>query len=149
MYGGASTPSGYLLCDGASVLVADYPDLFAALGYSWGGGGANFSVPDMAQRGPYGPGGGRSVADTDGAETVDISHAHTIPTQADHQHFVPASGQSGNDQGGGSNDCADVGHTHMSALDGSHNHGGATGSGGSGTQDVLNPVAVVNFIIKF
>jgi len=107
MFGGAATPSGYLLCDGGSYLVADYPDLFAAVGYSWGGGGANFSVPDMAQRGPYGPGGGRSVADTDGAETVNIAHTHSF-SDGGHAHTgtTGINSGSGRDQGGGSNDCA-------------------------------------------
>jgi microcystin-dependent protein len=35
-----------LLCNGASYLVADYPALFAAIGYSYGGAGLNFNVPD-------------------------------------------------------------------------------------------------------
>jgi len=149
MYGGASTPSGYLLCDGASVLVANYPDLFAAIGYSWGGGGANFSVPDMAQKGPYGPGGGRSVADTDGSETVNIAHTHSF-SDGGHTHAGTTSNNSGSgqDQGGGSNDCAPHPHTHTFTSN-STVAAGTTSSGGSGTQDVLNPIAVVNFIIKF
>ena len=159
MFGGTSTPSGYLLCDGASVLVANYPDLFAAIGYSWGGGGANFSVPDMAQRSPYGPGGGRSVADTDGDETKNISHTHTTGSHTlsvaeipSHRHPGPAGAQflispSGTHTGGGDN-ATQASNTGYAGGGGSHNHG-PTGSGGSGTQDVLNPIAVVNFIIKF
>ena len=129
MFAGTSAPSGWLICDGSSLLVADYPDLFAALGYTWGGAGANFSLPDMAQRGPYGPGGGRSVGDIDGDETKDISHTHTGTTS------VWSSGL--RDEGGGSNTCAPA-----------HSHTFTTDSGGSASQDVLNPIAVVNFIIK-
>lgn len=39
-------PDGYLYCDGASVLVADFPALFAEIGYTHGGAGANFNIPD-------------------------------------------------------------------------------------------------------
>lgn len=41
-------PAGYLVCDGSSVLVANYPDLYAAIGDAWGGdGGTNFNLPDL------------------------------------------------------------------------------------------------------
>ncbi len=36
----------WLVCDGTSHLVADFPDLHAYLGYSYGGAGLNFNVPD-------------------------------------------------------------------------------------------------------
>ena len=35
------------VCNGASLLVASYPDLYAKLGYTWGGSGANFNLPDL------------------------------------------------------------------------------------------------------
>ena len=148
MFGGTTAPSGYLLCDGSSYLVADYPHLFAAIGYTWGGAGANFNVPDFAQRGPYGPGGGRSVGDTDGDETKDIAHTHDFD-DGGHVHTgttnVFSSGL--RDEGGGSNTCTPA-HAHNFTTD-SADATGTTDSGGSATQDVLNPIAVVNFIIKF
>lgn len=39
-------PNGYLIRDGSSVPVATYPDLFAVIGYTYGGAGANFNLPD-------------------------------------------------------------------------------------------------------
>jgi microcystin-dependent protein len=36
----------WLVCDGTSFLVADYPALHAYLGYTYGGAGLNFNVPD-------------------------------------------------------------------------------------------------------
>jgi len=38
---------GYLLCNGASILVANAPQLFAVIGYSYGGGGASFLLPNF------------------------------------------------------------------------------------------------------
>lgn len=55
-FGGAITPDGWLLCNGASVLVVDYPALHAAIGYAWGGAAANFNLPDMVGRMPVGVG---------------------------------------------------------------------------------------------
>jgi len=49
-FGSATPPSGWLACDGASYLVASYAVLFAVIGYTFGGSGANFNVPDLRQR---------------------------------------------------------------------------------------------------
>lgn len=43
--------SGWLECNGASYATADYPILFARIGTTYGGAGANFNVPDF--RGMY------------------------------------------------------------------------------------------------
>jgi len=48
-FGGAlaQLPTGYLACDGSSVLRADYPALFAAIGTAWGtADGTHFNLPD-------------------------------------------------------------------------------------------------------
>lgn len=42
----ATPPTGWLELNGASLSVATYPDLFAVLRYTYGGSGANFSLPD-------------------------------------------------------------------------------------------------------
>lgn len=42
-----TAPDGYLHCNGQSIAVSSYSDLFAIIGYSFGGSGANFNVPDM------------------------------------------------------------------------------------------------------
>lgn len=90
-YAGTSVPNGYLNCDGSSYLVADYPALYAAIGYTWGGSGANFSVPNLQRSVTIGSGGtvvnsiiGNVVGNTGGEEqhlmTTDelVAHTHTI-----------------------------------------------------------------------
>ncbi len=49
-HAGPNLPSGALRTDGASYATAAYPDLFAAIGYTHGGTGANFNVPDVKNR---------------------------------------------------------------------------------------------------
>ncbi len=58
-YGGTTAPPGWLLCDGAAVSSAGYPELFAAVGTAWGNGTTgraatagvtNFNLPDMRGR---------------------------------------------------------------------------------------------------
>lgn len=56
MFGGSVAPAGYLMCDGASVATVTYPNLFAAIGYGFGGAGAVFNVPDMRGASPAGVG---------------------------------------------------------------------------------------------
>lgn len=50
-FGGSTPPSGWLLCDGSSLLRASYPRLFAAIGASHGQvDGSSFNVPDLRGR---------------------------------------------------------------------------------------------------
>jgi len=44
---GASVPAGYLACNGAGQSASVYPDLFAAIGYQYGGSGDLFYLPDL------------------------------------------------------------------------------------------------------
>lgn len=43
-------PIGWLLCDGQSLKRQDYPQLFAYLGYRYGGSGDNFNLPQLKGR---------------------------------------------------------------------------------------------------
>lgn len=44
---GSSAPKGWLLCNGASVSTTTYSALFAKIAYSFGGSGANFTLPSI------------------------------------------------------------------------------------------------------
>ena len=94
----ASIPAGWLLCDGSSVASATYPDLFTALGYAYGGAGANFNLPSMV--GVFVKGSATQTATTGGAnsKTLDISeipaHTHTV-NDAGHNHISPRKVSSG------------------------------------------------------
>lgn len=66
-YAGASAPAGWLLCQGQSVLRADYPALFTAIGTTYGSAdGTHFNVPDMRGRVPFGVDGGANRLTTAG-----------------------------------------------------------------------------------
>lgn len=56
MYGGATAPSGWLLCDGANHHTNTYPQLYEVIGYTFGGSGTNFILPDMRGVFPKGAG---------------------------------------------------------------------------------------------
>ena len=46
-HAGVNAPAGYLVCNGAQYQTVQYPELFAAIGYTFGGGGGAFAVPDL------------------------------------------------------------------------------------------------------
>jgi len=91
-FGSDISPDGYLLCDGASYAAVDYPELFAVVGYSFGGSGADFNVPSLYNRVVIGGGDIYATGDTGGEAEVflDIasmpSHSHS---DSGHQHTIP------------------------------------------------------------
>jgi microcystin-dependent protein len=91
-FASATIPDGYLLCDGGSYATADFPELFTVVGYSFGGSGADFNVPNLIDRTVVGSSGVFAFGDVGGTteETLDVSqipshthadsgHSHTIP----------------------------------------------------------------------
>lgn len=42
----STVPTGYLECDGSSLDTTTYATLYAVLGYTYGGSGSNFNIPD-------------------------------------------------------------------------------------------------------
>ena len=58
-FAGLAVPTGYLICDGSEVLISSYPDLFAAIQYSYKAlslltGSGTFALPDLRGRFPLG-----------------------------------------------------------------------------------------------
>lgn len=94
-YGGATPPTGYLICDGSPVSRTTYAALFAAIGITWGpgDGSTTFNLPDMRRRVPVGVGGTNPYAilpttlgSYGGADSVIL----TLNQMAPHTHgFVP------------------------------------------------------------
>ena len=154
MWGTASAPTGYLLCDGSSVSTTTYAALFAVIGYTFGGSGASFTLPDYRGRMPIGVSGSYALAATGGsADAVVVSHTHTA-TVTDSGHTHPpaspattfwgnnASATTGSPGGGGSAASTATG----SAVTGISVSNSTTGVSGTGAN--LPPYLAINFIIK-
>lgn len=132
-FAGTTAPTGWLLCYGQSVTTASYPELFQIIGYTYGGAGANFTIPDY--RGRVGAGkdnmggsaanrigsvvtdSGTIVGTTLGSTGGSSTHAQTSTEMATHTHSV-----------------TDPGHFH--------NYDYATTTAGSGS--VINQVVAPN-----
>jgi len=138
-FGGGVIPSGNIGCDGASLLVADFPNLHGEIGFAFGGSGANFNVPDKRRRIAVGSGGsgtgelGNAVGNTGGAET----HPLIIAELAAHTHSVNLSQVLGtNAFARGAN----------GPTDGA---GGMTSTGSGTAHNNIQPSLVVTFMIRF
>ncbi|WP_084501999.1 phage tail protein [Fundidesulfovibrio putealis] len=94
MFAGETAPSGWFECNGATYVITDYPKLFDAIGYLWGGTGLNFKIPDM--RG-YFPRGWDHSAGVDPDRAARSGGDHVGSTQADsvgpHNHNLDVGGQ--------------------------------------------------------
>jgi microcystin-dependent protein len=96
----AAIPQGWLALNGAYVSRFTYPTLFGILGYSAGGSGDTFVLPDLQGRFPLGVSGGYPIMAKGGAENVTLGTQH-LPS---HSHGL-----------------VDPGHTHT-YFDPQHNH---------------------------
>lgn len=152
MYGGSSAPTGWLFCDGASVLRATYAALFTAISTTYGSAdGTHFNVPDLRGRVPIGvgtgTGGGASGTGlpTGGDALTAVAraswkgeqtHVLTVGELATHSHVINNAGTGG---AGGN-----IVGTQLNST-------GTTTTGDTGSNTAHNniqPVMGVNFIIK-
>lgn len=148
----SAIPAGKLLCNGASYPVADYPYLFAVIGYTFGGSGDFFNVPNLTDRFPIGA-GTKALGTVGGSPTRTLTaanlppHAHTIA----HTHG-PSNGQRflTNDAAGTANSGSGTGF-HRSAADTTGQPSAANSGNGPGTStpiDILNPWISINYVIR-
>jgi microcystin-dependent protein len=114
-YAGSTSPSGWLLCDGAAVSRTTYASLFAALSttYGVGNGSTTFNLPDLRGRIPMGAGTG---AQNGGAGTGAISGGTSLTARTRGQFGGDERLQTHTHTGTTGNDSPD------------HNHGPGTGT---------------------
>jgi microcystin-dependent protein len=158
-FAGISAPAGFLLANGAPVSTTTYSNLFAAIGYTYGGAGASFNLPNMSGFVPAGVGGslGLTLGGTTGATTDTAT-----PTQGPHDHISPVIAISG--QLGSGNGLSDWPYPNTNLTVSDVYVGGL--SGGVSTKafmhtspatPAINPITVgtvqptigVNYIIKY
>lgn len=156
MFGGASAPSGWLVCDGSAVSRSIYSLLFAVVGtlYGAGDGSTTFNLPDLQGRVPVGYaaiGGHTDVSTLGNNDGVALGyrrpkHRHTV-TDPGHYHLVYANCAYGNTDPG-----SVLHRSTITAGAGGTGSGQKTGIaiGNDPTNDPLDTPAyqVVNYIIK-
>lgn len=173
-FGGTSAPTGWLACDGSSLLRAGtYAALFAAIGTTWGAAdGTHFNIPDFARRVAVGSGGagtgtlGNAVGNTGGAETHTLSsgempshthtqdaHAHTA-SDAGHTHGVTVYTNNGINGGNpfgissGTVNGTKTSNSGSASITVNNTTATNQNTGGGGAHNNVQPSAVVLKIIK-
>lgn len=160
-YGGASAPSGWLLCDGSAISRTTYASLYAAVGtaYGVGDGSTTFNIPDLRGRmivGQDDMGGsaasrvttagsgvdGATLGATGGAQNVTLTAAESgLPS---HTHSLTNVNGISSSGGGGSDITTGV---YQPASTGTST-GSAGGSAASSAHNNMPPSLVANYIIK-
>lgn len=151
-FAGASAPTGWLVCDGTSYSTSAFPELFNVLGYTYGGSGASFLVPDLRGRMPIGAGNDGTAANnasrTRGAKGGDTrlqSHGHGVsdPGHAHGGDYNVAAAAGGNQSNPAAANTASYYNATRSATTGI-----SIQSSGSGSGENMPPFLVTNYIIK-
>jgi len=155
----SSPPSGFLECNGQSLSTTTYADLFAVIGYTYGGSGGSFNVPDLQDRVSVAASAAnsKSLAQSGGANTVtptgNISGSlagTTLTTNQipSHLHSMGAPGGANGDAGEfGNAGGLSGGQTGNTGGGGAHSHNLSANFVGSASS-VLQPYLVLIYIIK-
>lgn len=150
MWGTASAPSGYLLCNGSAVSRSTYSALFAIIGTSYGSGDGSttFNLPDFRDRFPVGAGTTYSANSTGGSkDAIVVSHTHTATvSDPGHVHLIGFQSIDAGPNYGSTASGNTAGSQTQSAFTGVTVSNSTTGS--SGTNANLPPYLGVYFIIK-
>ncbi|HJK49721.1 MAG TPA: tail fiber protein [Methanocorpusculum sp.] len=162
-YAGNTVPSGWLLCDGSTLNKNDYPELFSAIGYIYGGSGNSFKLPNLSGRFPLGKSSSHPLAETGGSETVTLTTAQ-MPS---HNHSSTISINEGGEHTHNLRMCADYGSSQKNlpnstpkepefrsgyiSAGGSHTHTATCSISKTGSDQShpnMPPFLTLNFIIK-
>jgi microcystin-dependent protein len=76
-YAGPNCPPGWLTCDGQGLPAANYSELFAAIGYTWGGSNGTFWLPNAGNRYRRHQGSLAGVVGTL-QNCQNLNHAHSV-----------------------------------------------------------------------
>jgi microcystin-dependent protein len=176
MWGAASPPAHWAICDGSALSTTTYAALFAVIGYTFGGSGGTFNLPDMRGRQPLGvsTSPAHPLGQAAGAESTVLGmsqipqHSHAI----DHDHasfntsdgagahthsIATKTGTTSSAAGAPQEVTGGSASTVNSASAGGHNHAidvpahvGTSGNAGQASPTAvptLDPFLALNFII--
>jgi len=142
-YAGATSPSGYLLCDGSAISRTIYEDLFNVISTTYGAGdeSTTFNLPNLKGKIPVGYDSSQTefnnLGEVGGAKT----HTLTTPEMPSHNHTFQAYNNT-------NTDTSDI-FTNDWRMDPGSGTWGTSNTGGGGAHNNLQPYLVLNYIIKY
>lgn len=171
-FAAATPPDGFILCDGSSYLKEEYENLFNVIGFTYGGSGNRFYVPNLLGRSVLGAGTGtqqggsgsgvisggtaltaRTIGQFGGDERMHqhthIQNAHNH-SQNPHTHYIysgPSGGPHPTIMQNGNNGPA---YGPVQTVTATNNPTTATNqNAGSGQSQNMPPFVVATYIIKY
>lgn len=146
-FAGTTAPPGWQMAFGQSVSTSAYPTLFAAIGYTYGGSGANFNLPDLRGRAVFGKdnmGGSAANRITNGVSGITATTLGAVggdQNMQSHTHTMTLGGSDGSGLAAG---------TAFFALSGGvpGNSTGTSAATGTGASGNVPPALIANYIIK-
>ena len=82
IFAGNFPPNGWMFCEGQLLPISENETLFQLIGTTYGGDGeSTFALPDLRGRVPLHQGGGFTLAETGGVETVTLT-VNQIPAHS-------------------------------------------------------------------
>lgn len=95
-YAGAEVPDTFMICDGSALDTTEYADLFSIIGYTFGGSGDTFNIPDLRGKTLVGLNSNDSDFDAVGKSAGEKTHQLTVAEMPSHSHmFNPSAGIDG------------------------------------------------------
>jgi len=147
MFAGNFAPSGWMLCQGQLLPIADFETLFNLIGTTYGGDGqTNFALPNLQSRVPMHQGTGFTLAQAGGLEVVTLT-PQQIPI---HSHVPQGNSNDGTLTGPGNGLWAQSTLNEFSNLAPSQQMSPTivAQAGQSQPHDNMLPYLVINFIIS-
>jgi microcystin-dependent protein len=86
-FAAATAPTGYLLCQGQSVSTTTFASLFDVIGYTYGGSGSSFTIPNLKGRVPVGLDTAQTEFDVLGESGGAKTHTLTVTEMPQHTHI--------------------------------------------------------------
>ncbi len=140
-------PVNWKMCDGSLLASADYPELYAKIGTTYGGDSTNFRLPSFGGKFPLGKEGSTNQGETGGEE----NHVLTVTELPAHRHNNGVADDVGtfNVYGKLSGDLPGQSTEALQNGGSARNYQGYTSwTGGNSSHNNMPPYIVTCFIIK-